>query len=283
MSFIETHLVEPEQAKPLVAVKEAFRALKNGGNYTLKMIAFCGVVLGVIFWIPERFAVSGTGLSAGQVLVEAVFAFYWHRFFLLNEAELSGGDFRPFMMRSLFYYLIFGLTFLIGIGVFIGLTGNLSDVQITALLLFCAMASLFALPRVGLVFPAIAVDNPARSMADAFVLSSGNASRLAVGYFLMLIAVLVMMMPLIAMTFFVEEHRPELVIADTYLILSNLFYGLAGAVTILLWAGLNSSFYRQLGGDIHPTTDLGADGELNDNECDSDGPSSAGYGDRKGG
>ena len=66
------------------------------------------------------------------------------------------------------------------------------------------------------------------------------------------------MIPLLIVTFYVDEYLTELLSGEVYLIISNLTVGLMAAVTVLLWAGLNSSFYRQLGGNAGGSSD--ADG-----------------------
>lgn len=76
MSFIETHLSEPKQAKPVAAVREAFDALKKDRDYTWKIVLFLGVILGIIFWVEERFGIGGIVVTIGQIWVEAIFIFY---------------------------------------------------------------------------------------------------------------------------------------------------------------------------------------------------------------
>jgi len=250
MSFIETHIIEPEQAKPVIAVKEAFTALKDGGQYTLKITAFLGLVLGVLFWAEERFDINGIGGAVAQTLVEAIFIYYWHRFFLLEEAELTNSDYTPFVKRTLFYYLVLALTAIMLAFVFIALVGGLSDTGTVALILAGTVAALFVVLRIVLVFPAIAVGSDARAMADAFVLSSGNATRLAAGYFLMLLIVLLAFFPAFIVLGYAEFSAPEMFANEGFILVSNLIIGFTAAVSTLLWAGVNSSFYRQLGGDI---------------------------------
>lgn len=187
----------------------------------------------------------------------------------------------PFLKRSLFYYLVTALVVVLGALLMIAITDGLNYPAIGGLTIILTLAFLIVAPRIALVFPAIAVGNPARSMADAFVLSSGNVLRLAAGYFLMLMVVLIILMPILIVVYFVDEYLSALSTSETYMLVSNMLIGFLAALTVLLWAGMNSSFYRQLGGDIHPTTDLVADEETQDSNDDSDGAPDAGYGDKQ--
>jgi hypothetical protein len=254
MSFIETYSIEPEHAHPVAAIKGAFTCLKQGGSYTLKLIVSCGLFLCLVYWIGEQFEFN-SATSIPQVVVEAAFAYYWHRFVLLGEAKPTSDDFMPFLKRSLFYHLLLVVVLVAVLVGFLGLSflktgeGGANVNFIGVALAVCVLT--FIMPRVALVFPALAVNSPESRMSDALTLSSGNAFRLVAGYLMMVGLIILIVSPFILSLFLAVEFLAN----EAFLLLSNFLMGVVVALTVLLWAGLNSFFYRQLGGMIPSETE----------------------------
>lgn len=248
MSFIEEHAGKLPRASVTTAIGDAFGFLKDGGTYSIRMVFYCGTVLLLFGLAQDYFGAKGIWFSILQVMAESVFIYSWHRYALLGEQQLGGDHWSAFAKRTLFYYFVLGvaavLTFAILFVAAGQTTSGMTGFVTVALIVIC----LLFVPRIALVFPAIAVNSPNHKMRDAFVLSSGNVPALTGAYVVMAVVALLVFMP-VSIVFYTAEAEVGLgEESPVYTLVVNAVLGYSVAVSTLLWAGLNSSLFKQLGG-----------------------------------
>lgn len=203
-----------------------------------------------LYILDDVFGLNGSASSLVGIVAESFFVYCWHRFVLLDRADMRGESWMPFLKRTLLYYV--GLTLLLVSG-FLILTGMLQALSETlaALVALSAPIGVFLiLPRIALVFPALAVESNNSKMKDALDLSRGQVWPLAGAYFLIGLCTLVLMIPAFLIGVVAGTMVAEPSGFSVFNVILNLVAGLSAAIIAVLIAGLNSSLYRQLGGDI---------------------------------
>ncbi|MBO6505102.1 MAG: hypothetical protein JJ850_16090 [Kordiimonadaceae bacterium] len=248
MSFIEEHAGALPRASALAAIGEAFGFLKEGGVFSVRLVFYCGTVLLIFGLAQDYFGAKGIWFSILQIMAESVFIYSWHRFALLGEQQIGGDHWNAFAKRTLFYYFVLVLVVIVALVIsFVGIS-QMTDSVAGILMAIVLVACLLFVPRIALVFPAIAVNSAENKMRDAFVLSSGNVLALAGAYVVMTIIVLVLFAP-VSFVFYSQEAQVSAVNdSPIYVLIVNAQLGYSVAVSTLLWAGLNSSLFKQLGG-----------------------------------
>lgn len=250
MSFIEEHVGSLPRASVGTAIGEAFGFLRDGGAYTIQLILFCGVFISLIGVLEDFTDINDVVLGVSQAVVESMFIYNWHRYALMGERHMGYEHWNAFMKRTLLYYSVLAVAAIFGVFLFVSAVGGLSDGLTISLLVAIAILVFLIVPRIALVFPAIAVNSLHSKMKHAFVLSSGNVIALAVSYVLMTLIFVLLLLPVFAILYFTDSQTTLQNPSVAYVIGTNLLLGFPVAVSTLLWAGLNSSLYRQLGGDV---------------------------------
>ena len=259
--FLETHaLGEDNQVSALQAIKDAFRGIFQDVSYTFTSCISLGLLLGAAFVAIDYFEYTGSGLGIGQFFMEAIIAFHWHRYMLL--AQKSGGfksdpdapdqkivqkqGFRPFMWRSLGYYILLVVLTVILAFLLVPLLQQEQWVALVAISGVIAFFALMLLPRLFLIFPATALANPQNSISDMFLLSAGRSFLMARGYLGMIVIIGLVSSAILVIASFVDPAQPLSVLN----IITQLLLGTLNVVIVALFAGMNSSFYAQLGGSL---------------------------------
>lgn len=259
---IEGHIERDVKVSAKLAIKEAFSSLKEGGAYTWKLVITCGFCLGLLSWIGNSFNISRLVAVIAQGSIEIIYIYIWHRFFLLAEKKglryLNEQLFTRFFWRSLSYGLL--VLVLISLGVVWTLFWQTSSSMIITVFMIVVgnfFLSLIVM-RTLLVFPAIAAGNRHISFNDVILLSTGYSFVLMRGYLgMMLLIFCVFIIPIIvAVYYFYILVVGQIVLPYAVYLLTLWALGMMTATAVLLWAGLNSSFYRQLGGVINKTSTL---------------------------
>ena len=250
MSFMDEHVGTLPKVSPRAAVGEAIQCINEGGVHTWQMLGFCGAVFTLFYWAEVWFGFEGAGATIPQTIIESYFIYNWHRYVLVGDKSFGSKHWGAFVRRSLLYYVVGGVVVvLLVLPVGVGASG-LGPTELVMLTVAAIVLIYVVVPRIALVFPALALDSETRKLKDALALSSGNTARLSLAYLLMTFLILAVFIFLGVVVFVGEAVFSSLISEDIYTAISGLLFGLGVALTVLLWAGLNSSLYRQLGGDI---------------------------------
>ena len=240
------------------AARESYAALYSHRLAFLKVVAPIAVVVALFDWMQ---ATSGrNGGAVATVFIEIVIAFYWHRVFLLGgltdnfwgkhkNADGSADTsyyrkaFTPFMWRS---FGLLGVLLIAVLIVALPFYQFIKDeavftISIAATILFIIIGPLFF--RSALVFPAVAIGSPDVTLSGAWALSKGQGLRILGAYVLTAVSML-------SVVFGIDFLLPVPVIGSVAFYIDLLFGAVVTCVSTAVWAGVNSSIYRQLGAEI---------------------------------
>lgn len=247
---------------PVKAVQDAFSYLQRDRGYTKRILLLCGAVMSFLYVLEDAFGLNSTGTNFAGIVAESFFVYCWHRFVLLDDTNMTGKSWVPFLKRTLLYYI--GLTLLF-FSVFLLLTGLLQgagELLLGLVMLATPIALLVIVPRIALVFPALAVESNKNRMRDAFDLSRGHVWPMAGAYFLIGLCIMLLMIPAFLIGVIAGAVGADASSFGLFDGILNLVAGLTAAVIAVLIAGLNSSIYQQLGGDIPQEPDLAAEADI---------------------
>ncbi|PCI61511.1 MAG: hypothetical protein COB37_08270 [Kordiimonadales bacterium] len=240
----------------VTAVKDAYTALYKHPSAILKIVGPMIILVALIDWFTE--SNGGSASSIAMLFVSIFIAFSWHREVLLENPilvlwatkenkdgseNLHNRAYGQFMWRS------FGLAgTLVACALIIGLPfyqfakdETVLTILVVALILFVLIAPWFF--RSALIFPAVAIGSPEITLSNAWALSKGQGLRILAGYIL---AAVPMFLVIILVGFLLLTP----VVGSAAYYIDLLFGAFVTCVSTAIWAGVNSSIYRQLGPEI---------------------------------
>ena len=225
-------------------------------------------LLAALFTYQDMSDAGGAGLGIGQALVDALFAFLWHRYYLLGRENFSllgvpkGASKEKkkafaklssrFLLRSIGFGIGVALVVVVSaLIIFSGMGGgDLDEETGMAMLTLVALGVIVLLSPILFrflpYFPALAVGNMDVRIADAWKLTRGKTMAIWRSFMLVFIplGVLTFAIMILAGAIYEWQTPSELVRA----ILANTIFATISIFTLAVGVTANSEIYRRLSG-----------------------------------